>query len=168
MKKLLIALPLLLLSLLSPLVVWAQDLDEIKQQLLLDEQSQPVDWTEYQGKWLLVNFWATWCPPCVHELPALDKLDQSLGKERPFRVLAINLGDSRQQLDAFWEKMKWTPSMPIISDEENQLLTSLRLKGLPSSWLISPDGQVVETISGMKEWDSQETMDSLKARMDQH
>lgn len=147
---------------LQPVSALAADLNDITASAVVTEKGEQPDWSSLQGKWLLINFWATWCPPCVQELPALDHLYTALHKDIPFAVVAINLGDQPEQLSAFWQKMAWHPDMPVMSDPDNSLLSALSLGGLPSSWLVNPQGQVVENITGIRPWDAPETVNKIK------
>lgn len=96
--------------------------------------------SDYRGKWVLVNYWATWCPPCKEELPELEVF-YSTEKERVM-VLGVNLEDiDRDALKAFAEEQFL--SYPILRAKPNESQLVGMVTGLPTSYLITPEGKVV-------------------------
>jgi len=109
---------------------------------LPDMEGKPHSLSDYRGKWVLVNYWATWCPPCREELPELEILhSQSEGKTV---VLGVNMEDiDLKPLRAFVDDQFL--SFPILlagsQPKESQLVG--QIPGMPTSYLISPEGEVV-------------------------
>lgn len=96
--------------------------------------------SDYRGKWVLVNYWATWCPPCREELPELEVF-YSTDKEKVV-VLGVNLEDiDRGALKLFVEEQFL--SYPILRAKANESQLVGVVTGLPTSYLITPDGEVV-------------------------
>ncbi|MFB9884923.1 TlpA family protein disulfide reductase [Balneatrix alpica] len=141
------------------------DWQQLLQAPLRDTEGQPIDLTPWQGKWLVVNFWASWCAPCVKELPELDALHQSLQPHYPFSVLAVNLGESPEALSAFLQEHQLSLHMPLLLDPHNSLFSQVATKGLPLTWILNPQGQRVETILGAKPWADHETQTALQQLM---
>lgn len=109
--------------------------------ILPDIDGQDRSLSEFRGKWVLVNFWATWCPPCIDEMPALE-LFHDAHKDRDAVVVGINMEDiGLAQLRAFVAEM--FISYPILLAPADGATTLGRITGLPTSILISPGGEVV-------------------------
>jgi len=138
MKKWLIG---LLLMLVIPFNVQA----ELLEFTLTDLQGNVHRATDYRGKWLLVNFWATWCPPCREELPALGNLHET---RADFAVLGINQEPNinRQKLEKFIDD--YMIPYPIITTSAAVYHTFGRVRGLPTSLLINPQGEAVKVFQG--------------------
>ena len=113
-----------------------------------------VTLNDLRGKTVLVNFWATWCPPCVREMPSMEALYQSL-KGRNFIVLAISLDKAGARVVApFVKKLKLT--FPIALDPNSEVSAVYGARDLPSSFLLDPQGRVVAGAKGERDWFSPE------------
>ena len=110
--------------------------------------------SDYRGKWLLVNAWATWCAPCRKEMPELDNLQSAYG-EANFQILPISI-DSPQTAPRMFQfyHEKQIRNLPLLHDPQGNLMRLMRPRGLPSSWLVNPNGQMVGEIVGYAPWDS--------------
>ena len=106
----------------------------------ISDETVMLDQVLAQNKAVLVDFWATWCGYCVEEMPALIKLHQK-NKDRGFTVLAVNVGDSKQQAAAFAKRMNIP--FPILLDEDSHVAASYNVVGIPTSYLLSPKGAVL-------------------------
>ncbi|AKH19250.1 TlpA disulfide reductase family protein [Sedimenticola thiotaurini] len=104
---------------------------------------------DLQGKYVLVNFWAVWCGPCRAEMPSLDRAYQQL-KGDQFELLAIHAGPSMEHAQGYAEELKLT--FPIVVDEDLEL-TSWGVRGLPTTFLIDPEGRIVAEAVGERVWD---------------
>lgn len=110
---------------------------------------------DHAGKVVVLNFWATWCAPCVRELPSLDRLAAALPREN-FAVLALSTdrgGDKKA--GPFLEKLE-IERLAADLDPKSALARALGLRGLPTTFVIDPDGKVVAKLEGIAEWDSPE------------
>ena len=118
----------------------------------LDEAGQPATLDDYRGKYLLLNFWALWCAPCVKEMPALNRLDGAIGDE--FEVLTLATGrNARPAVDAFFAE-KQLDNLPKLFDPKMQIAREAAVPGLPVSIFINPEGQEIGRAVGDYEWDS--------------
>lgn len=108
---------------------------------------------EQRGRVVLVSFWASWCPPCVAELPGMQRLAQRLGGES-FAVLAVNVGESAFRIEQFRRLVRVDLPMPMDRDGE----TFRRWGGsvYPTSWLLDRDGRIRYVVQGPLEWDGGE------------
>ena len=121
---------------------------------------------DYEGQVLLVNFWATWCAPCVYELPALDRLQAALGGEE-FRVLAISLDLKGQEVAGpYLEKLSIDRLQPL-TDPTNVLARSVGAIGLPTTILYDRNSREIGRLSGPAEWDEEEALALLQQAIKQ-
>ena len=112
---------------------------------LLD--GMPFDWSKFEGKVVLIDFWATWCGYCIREFPNMKKNYEAY-KDRGFEIIGINTDDSRERLDAYMEKdpLPWTivvDKNPDSDGERETLGSRYGIFGIPSMMLIGRDGKVV-------------------------
>jgi thiol-disulfide isomerase/thioredoxin len=113
----------------------------------------PKTLADFSGRVVLLNLWATWCAPCVKEMPALDRLQASFA-DSPFTVVALSV--DRQGLAAvqpFFTKAG-IKHLPVYVDNGGKNMGTLAPRGLPTSWLIGRDGSVLARLEGEAEWDS--------------
>jgi thiol-disulfide isomerase/thioredoxin len=130
-----------------------------------DADGNEVSLHQFGGKVVLLNLWATWCAPCVQELPSLDRLQAQLGGDR-FQVVAVSV--DRRGADAvrpFFEKLG-IAHLPIYVEPKNQLAQTLGLQVLPSTIVIAPHGLMVGNIIGAVEWDAPEAQALLRFYID--
>lgn len=116
---------------------------------LPDLESQRHHLQDYRGRWVLVHFWATWCGPCVEELPSLDRLRSQTGKA--LAVLAINVGEPVATITATVNPLGI--GLPILRDADSQVSGKWQVQGLPTTYLVNPEGQIVGGAIGTREWD---------------
>lgn len=120
---------------------------------LTDVQGNPVSLSNLQGQFVLVNNWATWCPPCKAEMPVLLAYHED-HKDQNFTVVAIESGEPPEQVADFAEDYALT--FPVWADPSQQALRAFRQQYLPTSYLIDPSGQVILFWNGVV---SRETLD---------
>ena len=112
--------------------------------------SKPVKLSEYKGRVVFLNFWATWCPPCLQEMPAMERLAQQM-KDKPFVILAVNQGESQDVVMAFLKRKGFT--FPLVMDESGDIGASYSASALPTTYIIDREGLVVGRAKGGREWD---------------
>lgn len=103
--------------------------------------------SDFRGQVVLVNFWASWCPPCKAEMPALQAI-QVKYQSQGFTILAVNItrGDSLQNAQDFIQQNQYT--FPIVYDIHGEADESYQVRLVPSSYLIGPDGIILDTFLG--------------------
>lgn len=117
----------------------------------------------FTGKISLLNFWATWCPPCRAEMPSIERLHKQMSGTK-FQIIAVNSGERRSQVASFIEKNKYT--FPIYLDESNELSSIFAARGLPSTYLVNKEGKVIAARIGAMEYDQAELIKVLKELAD--
>ncbi|WP_193495119.1 TlpA family protein disulfide reductase [Nitrincola alkalisediminis] len=117
---------------------------------------------DYKGKVLLVNFWATWCPPCIHEMPAFNRLQQTFTDE-PFQIIAINAGEAQETVVEFLEAFETELIFPVWLDPEWKGFGEFGLRGLPTTLLFDKDGNLIERVVGEKEWDQPDVYEPIRS-----
>ncbi len=114
-----------------------------------------TDLGSLRGRVVLVNFWATWCPPCVEEMPSLERLHRTLGPEGLVVVGISEDADEKAARD-FAERLGLT--FPILRDPEAQTAAAYRATGYPETFVIGRDGTLLRTFVGPAEWDTPEAL----------
>jgi thiol-disulfide isomerase/thioredoxin len=114
-----------------------------------DPDGAPATLADFRGKPVLLNLWATWCAPCVAEMPTLDALAAA---EPRLEVLALSQDlDGRQKVESFFAERKFRMLEPYI-DPQLQLMGDLKVQSLPTTILYDADGREVWRMTGMEDW----------------
>jgi thiol-disulfide isomerase/thioredoxin len=116
--------------------------------------------SDFRGSPVLVNLWATWCVPCVEEMPALDRLQAKLGDK--LRILAIS-EDRRgaDVVDPFLDQ-HGIKNLAVYLDPKSSALNELGVQGLPTSFLIDRDGMILGKLEGAAKWDEEPMLSLLQ------
>jgi thiol-disulfide isomerase/thioredoxin len=107
---------------------------------------------DFRGRFLLVNLWATWCGPCVREMPSLDRLQARLGDRLSVLAISEDRGGGHA-VEPFLAKLG-LQRLQIYLDPENNAQQAFAVRGLPTSFLIDRDGRMLGTLEGAAEWDA--------------
>lgn len=148
---------------LSPLSVYGAQLEPYtdtanKKFTLADFKGQSHSLSDYKGKIVLINFWASWCPPCIHEMPALKKLKQNLA-DKPFEILAINVGEKKYKVRKFSKVIKL--DLPVLLDTSSSTFDNWSVKTLPTSFLVDATGTIRYRVLGNPGWDNAASTDII-------
>jgi peroxiredoxin len=124
----------------------------------------PVSLRDFKGKVVLLNFWATWCPPCKEEMPSMERLHQRYRK-RGFTVLAISIdADGAAAVVPFAKNLGVT--FPIGLDPKMALATEYGVRALPSTFVIDRHGSTVAMAIGPRDWDSKAAHEVVEALLE--
>jgi peroxiredoxin len=117
-----------------------------------DLDGKMVSLADFRGKVVLLNIWATWCAPCVAEMPSMKKLYQEI-KDEGFEILAVSIDESgAEAVKPFTEKHKL--DFPVLLDTKGDIKALYQATGIPESFIIDKNGMLVEKIIGPREWAS--------------
>ena len=123
---------------------------------LLDASDAPHSMAEYKGKWVVLNFWATWCAPCRREMPSLERLQAAMPE---LAVVPVATGrNAVEGIRRFFDEAG-VIALPILRDPKSNLSRGMGVMGLPVTVILNPEGEEVARLIGDAEWDS----DSAKA-----
>ena len=112
-----------------------------------------VSLKDFQGKVVFLNFWATWCPPCRAEMPAMEKLWQKF-KEEDFVILAVDLGEGKEKVSFFMKENGLT--FPVLLDSRGGAANTYGIRAIPTTYLLDPEGRILGKALGARNWASQD------------
>jgi len=134
--------------------------DQVPALQLQDLQGKVHNLNDYKGQVVLLQFWATYCPPCRKEMPSMNNLQKKMA-DVPFKILAVDMGESRAEVDEFISQVK--PEFTILMDPEGESIAAWKVYAAPSNFIIDTQGKIRYTLYGGVEWDSPEMVKQLKA-----
>lgn len=130
---------------------------------LSNMQGKQVSLADYRGKVVVLNFWASWCPPCRAEMPSMEQLYGKL-KGSDFVLLAVNVEENgRSATAAFSQKIPM--SFPVLLDDNQHVSELYRVSGIPQTFIINKKGEIVQEVTGGRDWNSPETIKFLTSLM---
>ncbi len=116
--------------------------------------------TDYRGQVTLVNFWATWCPPCVQEIPSLNRLKAAMA-DLPFEVISINYAEQAASISEFMHQVQ--VDFPVLLDTTGEFAAAWKVVAFPSTYVIGPDGDIHYGVNAAIHWDDPEVINKIKA-----
>jgi len=123
----------------------------VKDFKLSDLKGKEHTLSQYKGKVVLLNFWASWCPPCIKEIPSMSNLNSKL-KNAPFKILAVNLGETKDQMSEFIKKYR--VNFTILLDPNQSAPKDYKVFAFPTSYIIDKKGKIRYSIAGGFDWDT--------------
>lgn len=153
-----------LITLLSPRVAYSEELEPYtdsttKGFTLPNIKGETQSLTDYRGKVVLVNFWASWCMPCVEEMPELTQLKQHLAGQ-PFEILALNVGEGENRVKHFAKRTSF--NLPVLMDKSSKVFNEWKIEIMPTSFLIDARGRVRYRARGNPGWDNEQTLSIIE------
>jgi thiol-disulfide isomerase/thioredoxin len=121
--------------------------------LLEDLYGRRIGLKGFRGKVVLLNFWATWCPPCIQEMPTMEKLHRELNREG-LEVVAVNFRESREEVQKFFTEIGLT--FTALLDKDGKVFEKYGAWGLPVTYIIDQKGALVGKAAGYKDWHSRD------------
>jgi thiol-disulfide isomerase/thioredoxin len=117
---------------------------------------------EFAGKVLLVNFWASWCTPCITEMPSIQRLAKQMA-DKPFAVIAVNVGESQRRAQVTAERLGL--EFPVLLDKDSAVFNGWGATVLPTTYLLDPTGRMRYIGRGPLEWDGVEAVTLIEGLM---
>ncbi|HHY71670.1 MAG TPA: thiol-disulfide oxidoreductase ResA [Bacillus bacterium] len=134
--------------------------DQAPNFVLTDLNGNEVEFADYRGKGVFLNFWATWCKPCETEMPYMEN-QYNTYKDQGVEVLAVNVGESELSVRNFVERKGLT--FPVVIDKKLEVFEAYGVDPLPTSFLINKDGEIIDIIIGtLKEETIRNHMERIK------
>ena len=141
---------------------WLESPITVAEVLIRNEQKESIELARFNGKIVLLNLWASWCPPCIKELPALDRLQQRLGGD-DFIVVAVSLDEDLNLARQMFSDLS-IQSMVLYSQSAENLGRHFPVDVLPTTFLIDRDGRAMGLLRSSFNWDDPE-LDNLISRL---
>lgn len=129
-----------------------------------DEKGSAHDLKDYRGRYVLLNLWATWCGPCVKEMPSLNTLQRQFD---PHQLVVLAVNEDRNgsvAAEAFYTRHN-LKALPIFIDTSGQAPFLLHTPGLPLTVLIDPQGVEIGRVEGEEDWSAPDSIAYLKSQM---
>jgi thiol-disulfide isomerase/thioredoxin len=133
---------------------------------LADIDEEMHSFKDLRGKVVLLNFWATWCPPCRREMPSMERLYQKLNGE-DFTVIAVNQMETGDHVFAYTGQLEVDPTFTILFDRDSRVSNSYRVNGLPTTYLIDKQGNIRFRAIGGREFDHPDVEKQIMQLMDE-
>ena len=128
--------------------------------MLLDLSGNRTTLDNYRHRVILVNFWTSWCPPCIKEMPALERLSRAMVGQ-PFALIAVNVAEGRGIAQRFASLE--AAGIALFRDVNGDMATQWGVEVYPTSFIVDGEGRIHETIIGETAWDAQARHDQLNA-----
>ena len=126
---------------------------------LKGEDGKTYRLSDYRGKVVVLNFWATWCPPCRMEMPSMERAHKKVQGER-IVILAVDVGEDEDTVFEFTGQYPVT--FPLLLDTDGTVIQKYPVIGLPTTFIIDPRGYVTHRAVGSREWDDEQLLGQLR------
>ncbi|MGS0683171.1 TlpA disulfide reductase family protein [Shewanella sp. 125m-7] len=131
-----------------------------------DNKGNAVDFSQYKGKVIMVNMWATWCPPCVRELPAISRFSAKIGSD-DFEVLPVSIDlDGNKQVEPFLKSLGME-NFNTYYDKEQKLGHVFPLDTIPATFILNRDGELIAFVRTFVDWDDDKAVTLIKSFLEQ-
>ncbi|MBL4614909.1 MAG: TlpA family protein disulfide reductase [Magnetovibrio sp.] len=124
----------------------------------LDGQFQSL--SDFKGKVVIINFWATWCPPCRAEMPSMQRAWEKI-QDKGVMMLAIHVGGNEDKIWSFVGDYEL--DFTVLIDAKSRVADAWPMQGLPSTFVIDPQGRIIYRAIGAREWDDDDILEQVYA-----
>ena len=125
---------------------------------LVKTDNQKVSLSDFRGKVVLVNFWASWCLPCIEEMPSVKRLAQAM-RDKPFAVIGVNVGEGKRRVQATAKRLQI--DFPVLLDSDSSVFEGWGANLLPTAYVLDRSGRVRHIARGPMEWDRADLIEML-------
>lgn len=126
--------------------------------VLKDLNGKTHDLKQYRGKVVLINFWATWCPPCRAEMPSMQRLKTKMAG-KPFVILAVDMGETEAEVKAYIRQIK--TDFTVLLDKDGRALKAWNVFAFPTSYVVDAQGKIRYGLYGASEWDAADKVEKI-------
>jgi len=119
---------------------------------------------DFRGQVVLVNFWASWCAPCIIEMPGMQRLKQAM-TGRPFSILAVNVKESKGTIWKFLNRVK--VDFTLLRDSDGRVARDWQVNVYPASYLVDPAGEIRYVAYGPRQWDNPEIVQLIEEMLNE-
>lgn len=126
---------------------------------LNDASGQRHTLRDYTGKVRVINFWATWCPPCVEEIPSLNRLREKMAGQ-PFELISVNYAQQAEEVKTFLQEVE--VNFPVLIDHDGSEAARWRVIAFPSTYIIDANGRIRYGVNAAIEWDTPQVIQTLR------
>ncbi len=127
--------------------------------VLNDLDDNPHSLSDYHGQVVIINFWATWCPPCREEMPSMQSAWEQLEKEG-ILMFGIDVGEDEDTIFQFMAN--YPVEFPILLDQDSKVINRWPVLGLPTTFVVDPDGKIAYRAIGGREWDAPDLLAQIR------
>jgi len=128
--------------------------------VLADMDGNQHQLSSYLGRVVIVNFWATWCPPCRAEMPSMQRAWEQLEKEG-ILMLGIDVGEDEDTIFQF--TANYPVEFPLLMDLDSSVIDQWPVRGVPTTFVVDPKGRIIYRAIGGREWDDPELLALVRA-----
>lgn len=132
--------------------------------LAKDLAGAPRTLADYRGRVVVLNFWASWCPPCLREMPSMERLRVKM-TQRPLTIVALDSAETQQEVEAYLARMRL--GFPILLDEDGSNTRRWKVFALPTTFLLDAEGRIRYVLTGPTEWDEGEALRLVESLLDE-
>lgn len=125
---------------------------------LRNASGKAFDIHDFKGKVTLINFWASWCPPCVEEIPSLNRLTEKM-QGKPFRLISVNYAESPKQIQDFLNRVN--VDFPVLVDPGGEITSRWKVVAFPSTFVIGPEGEIRYGVNAGIHWNTTDVVQQL-------
>lgn len=138
--------------------------DQVPDFEIPDLNGKLIKLSSLRGNYVFLNFWATWCLPCLEELPSMDALNQRW-KAKPITMLAVSVDETKEAITNFLGRLNRTPSFLILRNPDHSVAALYGTEKFPESFWIDPDGILIAHHIGAKNWALEDQIKELEAAL---
>jgi peroxiredoxin len=155
----------LLLFLFAPTILPASELSpytgaKLPDFTLTDIEGHSHTLSNYLGKVVVVNFWATYCSPCIKEMPSIQRLKVKMAG-KPFAILAVDMAEEKHDVKAFLTQHQIKIDFPVLLNPEGNVVEDWMITAVPTTFVIDPKGTIRYALFGGIEWDKEDVVKTI-------